>query len=37
MNPLLASGDQLPALDARVILHPASIADVDLPEPAIQS
>lgn len=36
INPLLASGDRLVALDARVILHPASIADTDLPRPAIR-
>lgn len=36
INPLLASGDHFLALDARVILHPASVADADLPEAAIQ-
>jgi acetyltransferase len=36
MNPLLAGPDILLALDARVILHPASIADADLPRPAIR-
>ena len=36
INPLLASAEALIALDARVILHPASIADGDLPHPAIR-
>jgi acetyltransferase len=36
INPLLASADALQALDARVILHPNSIADADLPRPAIR-
>jgi acetyltransferase len=36
MNPLLAGPDILLALDARVILHPASVADADLPRPAIR-
>src|SRR3954466_2248056 len=36
INPLLASPDSLVALDARVILHAASIADADLPRPAIR-
>jgi acetyltransferase len=36
INPLLASGDRLLALDARVVLHPATIADADLPHPVIR-
>jgi acetyltransferase len=36
INPLLAGPDLLLALDARVILHPASVADSDLPRPAIR-
>ena len=36
INPLLASPDRLLALDARVILHPADVADEDLPKPAIR-
>src|SRR5450432_333910 len=36
INPLMASPDGLQALDARVILHPNSIADADLPRPAIR-
>jgi acetyltransferase len=36
INPMLAAADTLVALDARVILHPASIADADLPRPAIR-
>jgi acetyltransferase len=36
INPLLASPERLMALDARVILHPGSIADEDLPKPAIR-
>jgi acetyltransferase len=36
INPLLASPDGLIALDARVILHPASIKDAELPKPAIR-
>ena len=36
INPLLASPDRLLALDARVILHPPEVADVDLPRPAIR-
>ena len=37
INPLLAGPDTLVALDARVILHPASINDADLPRSAIRS
>jgi acetyltransferase len=36
INPLLASAEQLIALDARVVLHPADVADADLPRPAIR-
>src|SRR5260370_690776 len=36
INPLLAGPDVLLALDARVILHPASVKDADLPRPAIR-
>ncbi len=36
INPLLAGTDQLLALDARVILHPRSLPDADLPRPAIR-
>jgi acetyltransferase len=36
INPLLASPQRLLALDARVILHPADVADKDLPRPAIR-
>ena len=36
INPLLASPEGLIALDARVILHPASVPDADLPHPAIR-
>ena len=36
VNPLLASARGLVALDARVVLHPADIADADLPRPAIR-
>ncbi len=36
INPLLAGPDILMALDARVILHPESIKDADLPRPAIR-
>ena len=36
INPLLASSDRLIALDARVVLHEASIADADLPKPSIR-
>ncbi|HKE30243.1 MAG TPA: bifunctional acetate--CoA ligase family protein/GNAT family N-acetyltransferase [Candidatus Angelobacter sp.] len=36
INPLLAGSDVLLALDARVVLHPASVADADLPRPAIR-
>ena len=36
INPLLASPEQLVALDARVVLHAASAADEELPRPAIR-
>ncbi|MEI8198109.1 MAG: GNAT family N-acetyltransferase, partial [Phycisphaerae bacterium] len=36
INPLMAGPDKIIALDARVILHEASIADADLPKPAIR-
>jgi acetyltransferase len=36
INPLLASADHLVALDARVVLHPVSVADDALPRPAIR-
>lgn len=37
INPLLAGPDVLLALDARVVLHPACLADAELPRPAIRS
>lgn len=36
INPLLAGPEQLLALDARVVLHPANIPDDALPRPAIR-
>jgi len=36
INPLLAGSDGFIALDARVILHPASMTDADLPRSAIR-
>jgi acetyltransferase len=36
INPLLASTEQIIALDARIILHPAHLAEGDLPRPAIR-
>jgi acetyltransferase len=36
INPLLASPERTIALDARVVLHPATIADADLPRLAIR-
>jgi acetyltransferase len=36
INPLLASTERLLALDARVVLHSAEVADRDLPQPAIR-
>ncbi len=36
INPLLVSSDQILALDARVVLHPDSISDENLPKSAIR-
>jgi acetyltransferase len=36
INPLLASDEGFVALDARVILHPATMTDAELPRPAIR-
>src|SRR4051794_501522 len=36
VNPLLASPEQLIALDARVVLHDSSVAEKELPRPAIR-
>lgn len=36
INPLLASADRIVALDARVVLHPAGLADEKLPRTAIR-
>ena len=36
INPLLASPEQLVALDARIVLHPKVVADDDLPRLAIR-
>jgi acetyltransferase len=36
INPLLAGPDLLLALDARLVLHPASVSDADLPHSAIR-
>ena len=36
INPLLASPERLIALDARIVLHPADVADADLPRLAIR-
>jgi len=36
INPLLAGPNVMVALDARVVLHPASVSDADLPRPAIR-
>ena len=36
INPLLASPERIIALDARVVLHPATIPDADLPRLAIR-
>jgi len=36
INPLLASPERIIALDARVVLHPTSVADADLPRLAIR-
>jgi acetyltransferase len=36
INPLLATSERLLALDARVIVHPASVPDAELPRTAIR-
>jgi acetyltransferase len=36
INPLLASGDRLLALDARIVLHPVETREEDLPRPVIR-
>jgi acetyltransferase len=36
INPLLASEDNIIALDGRVVLHPATIKEENLPQPAIR-
>jgi acetyltransferase len=36
INPIVAAPEQIIALDARFVLHPASVADADLPKPAIR-
>ena len=36
INPLLASGDMLLALDARIVLHDAVVKPTDIPQPAIR-
>ncbi|MBA2591933.1 MAG: acetate--CoA ligase family protein [Herpetosiphonaceae bacterium] len=36
INPLLASPAGLLALDARIVLHPASLSDAEFPRPAIR-
>ena len=36
INPLLATSERLLALDARVIVHPASVPDAELPRAAIR-
>ncbi len=36
INPLLVSETQMVALDARVVLHPASVADADLPRTSVR-
>jgi acetyltransferase len=36
INPLLASADQIVALDARIVLHDPALADEELPKPAIR-
>jgi acetyltransferase len=36
INPLLASSEQLIALDARVVLHDANVSEEQLPRPAIR-
>jgi acetyltransferase len=36
INPLLASGDRLIALDARIVLHPAGTREDQLPRPVVR-
>ena len=36
INPLLAGPERVISLDARVILHPGTVSDADLPRPAIR-
>jgi acetyltransferase len=36
VNPLIAGPDSILALDARFVLHPADVAEADLPRPAIR-
>jgi acetyltransferase len=36
INPLSVSGDEIRALDARIILHPSTVADEQLPRSAIR-
>ena len=36
VNPLIAGPESILALDARFVLHPAGVADADLPKPAIR-
>eukprot|EP00438_Fugacium_kawagutii_P015504 Skav201352 [mRNA] locus=scaffold2643:75342:92343:+ [translate_table: standard] len=36
INPLIASEDAIMALDARVLLHDASVDDLELPQPSIR-
>ncbi|MBX5457519.1 MAG: bifunctional acetate--CoA ligase family protein/GNAT family N-acetyltransferase [Thermogemmatispora sp.] len=36
INPLLAAGDHLLALDARIALHPLDVPEAELPRPAIR-
>ena len=36
INPLVASADQIVALDARFVLHDRNVADSELPTPAIR-
>ncbi len=36
INPLLASGDRLLALDARIVLHPAGTPEEQLPRPVVR-
>ncbi|MGZ4826449.1 MAG: bifunctional acetate--CoA ligase family protein/GNAT family N-acetyltransferase [Terriglobales bacterium] len=36
INPLLASGERLLALDARIVLHPADLREEELPRPVVR-